>query len=276
MPMNGARQHGDPYGVCGCALDDLAIFPVGQITSQLSKPLVHPLAQKHSAFARAKITSISAPSRPTEGRSRSSRNAGRDTMDANRRSTRRGVCGRRSRVVLTPRRWRQVLRGNSQSDGGKRARSPGRARRKPLKPLCRESRIDPVSLWFLTRVLTTFAHEAAGALDTRLSLRPLSLEGQSSCTARALSASRDRTRAPAQLFEICIIMVFVALSMTSPSKQLEAGGEDTEAPLLSDQAEAADIAKRRLAVEPTVFAAELRRALVPDGVSRRADIHPFD
>jgi hypothetical protein len=81
--------------------------------------------------------------------------------------------------------------GRLAGDGGKKARSPRRARRKPLKPLCRESRIDPVSLWFLTRVLTTFAHEAAGASDTRLSLRPLSLEGQGSCTARALSASRE-------------------------------------------------------------------------------------
>ena len=40
---------------------------------------------------------------------------------------------RRSRVVLTPRRWRHV--GDDAShhadNGGKRARSPGRARRKP-------------------------------------------------------------------------------------------------------------------------------------------------
>ena len=52
---------------------------------------------------------------------------------------------RRSRVVLTPRRWRQVRgvasaqpgldKTISAGDGGKRARSPGRARRKPLKPL---------------------------------------------------------------------------------------------------------------------------------------------
>jgi hypothetical protein len=50
-----------------------------------------------------------------------------------------------SRVVLTPRRWRQVRGGLvgptgrrqtiSADDGGKRARSPRRARRKPLKPL---------------------------------------------------------------------------------------------------------------------------------------------
>src|SRR3954452_25590591 len=42
--------------------------------------------------------------------------------------------GRRSRVVLTPRRWRQVLRSDAQGDGDNKARSPGRSRRKPLKP----------------------------------------------------------------------------------------------------------------------------------------------
>jgi hypothetical protein len=39
---------------------------------------------------------------------------------------------RRNRVVLTPRRWRQVWRDDSSSDGGKKARSPRRARYKPL------------------------------------------------------------------------------------------------------------------------------------------------
>jgi hypothetical protein len=60
--------------------------------------------------------------------------------------TRDAFRGRRSRVVLTPRRRRQVLRSfagptgrgqnlNPRDDGDKRARSPGRARSKPLKPL---------------------------------------------------------------------------------------------------------------------------------------------
>jgi hypothetical protein len=42
--------------------------------------------------------------------------------------TRAQSCGRRSRVVLTPRRWRQVGERNFTNDGGKQARSPGRAR----------------------------------------------------------------------------------------------------------------------------------------------------
>src|ERR1700722_6300768 len=58
-------------------------------------------------------------------------------------------------------------------DGDNQARSPGRARRKPIKPLRREGRIDPVNLWWLTCVFSIFTRKAAGALDTRLSLRPL-------------------------------------------------------------------------------------------------------
>ena len=48
--------------------------------------------------------------------------------------TRALICGRRSRVVLTPRRWRQVGGSDSAGDGGKKARSPGRARNMLLKP----------------------------------------------------------------------------------------------------------------------------------------------
>jgi hypothetical protein len=36
---------------------------------------------------------------------------------------------------------------DSTDDGGKKARSPGRARRKLLKPLRREGRVFPVNLW---------------------------------------------------------------------------------------------------------------------------------
>ena len=85
------------------------------------------------------------------GGSRSSRNAGRDAVDAGHVvahfvcvDERRGYV-RRSRVVLTPRRWRQVgddVRSfrHHVGDGDKKARSPRRSRRKPLKPLRRECR----------------------------------------------------------------------------------------------------------------------------------------
>src|SRR5712664_3118853 len=100
---------------------------------------------------------------------------------------------RRSRVVLTPRRWRQVRGVKSAqpgldktyplSDGGKRARSPGRARRKPLKPL-RAGMPGDSGVLVVTRVRSTtiIAHETAGALGIRHSPRPLWAEDSSNAS----------------------------------------------------------------------------------------------
>src|SRR5437763_2818030 len=71
-----------------------------------------------------------------------------------------------------PRRWHQVGGSISAGDGGKQARSPGRARRKPLKPLGNAG-----CIWCdrgdYARMLFYFACEAAGASRARHSLRPL-------------------------------------------------------------------------------------------------------
>jgi hypothetical protein len=64
----------------------------------------------------------------------------------------------------------------------KRNSSPGRARRKPLKPLRGESRVIS-GVPVVTTVCLLHCTRAAGATGTRLSLRPLSFEGQCSCTA---------------------------------------------------------------------------------------------
>src|SRR6266478_4289206 len=63
----------------------------------------------------------------------------------------------------------------SADDGGKQARSPGRARRKPLKPL-RAGMPGDSGVLVVTRVRSTtiIAHETAGALGIRHSPRPLS------------------------------------------------------------------------------------------------------
>src|SRR4030081_1805353 len=61
-------------------------------------------------------------------------NAGRDAVDAGGAADESTKRGRRSRVVLMPRLRHQVLREDARDDGDKKARSPGRARRKPLKP----------------------------------------------------------------------------------------------------------------------------------------------
>ena len=71
----------------------------------------------------------------------------RDAVDAGSAFDEWCDSGRRSRVVLTPRRWCQVSWKYPRGDGGKRARSPGRARNKPLKPLRGESRMFPVNSW---------------------------------------------------------------------------------------------------------------------------------
>src|SRR5712692_5400815 len=86
-------------------------------------------------------------------------------MDAAARLTSDAASGRRSRVVLTPRRWRQVGGSNSADDGGKQARSPGRARRKPLKSLRGECRVNRCDRGDYARVLFSFAREAAGRIE---------------------------------------------------------------------------------------------------------------
>jgi hypothetical protein len=99
-------------------------LPVGQ------KP-VQPSLQKYSDFPNTQISAIFPPSRPTEGRFAVVTNAGWDAVDAASAIDEQRLRGRRSRVVLTPRRWCQVGGRNSADDGGKKARSPGRARNKP-------------------------------------------------------------------------------------------------------------------------------------------------
>jgi hypothetical protein len=108
----------------------------------------------------------SRPSRPHKrGVSRSSRTLG---AGCNGRGQRRKTSGAgadgKSRVVLTPRRWCQVCAEAIRAgDGGKKARSPGRARRKTLKPLRRECRLMRCTCGDYARVLFHFAREAAGA-----------------------------------------------------------------------------------------------------------------
>jgi hypothetical protein len=103
----------------------------------------------------------------------------RDAMDAAAAHDERRCGGRRSRVVLMPRRWHQV--GDDAShhagDGGKKARSPGRARRKPLKPLRREGRMIPPTPVVLPVCLLPLHTGRGCELSTRPSLRPLVLMG---------------------------------------------------------------------------------------------------
>src|ERR1700676_4051032 len=102
-------------------------------------PRRHPPPHPENNFRFTEITLAARPKSvvhvrrpvPLEGRFAIVTSAGRDAVDADGASDEGAGCGRRSRVVLTPRRWCQVRRGNPAGDGGKRARSPGRARYKP-------------------------------------------------------------------------------------------------------------------------------------------------
>jgi hypothetical protein len=56
--------------------------PDGQITSDFQKSKVKPFLQKYFASRLTQIRCISKPSRPERGALRTSRNAGRDAVDA--------------------------------------------------------------------------------------------------------------------------------------------------------------------------------------------------
>ena len=99
-------------------------------------------------------------------------------MDAVAPKTNGANCGRRSRVVLTPRRRRQALEKRASckflgGDGDKKARSPRRARRKPLKPL-RAGMPGDSGATVVTNARAFYTpRAAAGASGTRHSPRPL-------------------------------------------------------------------------------------------------------
>jgi hypothetical protein len=121
------------------------------------------------------ISCICPPSRPKQGRLAIVTDAGRDAVDADSAKDERRFRGRRSRVVLTPRRRRQVCGGNVASDGDKKARSPGRARRKPLKPL-RAGMPGCSGGLVVTNSRVFFYTRGCGCTGTRHSPRPLGAE----------------------------------------------------------------------------------------------------
>ena len=127
-------------------------------------------------------------------------------MDAVAQLTSVLTCGRRSRVVLTPRRWRQVGERDFAGDGGKQARSPRRARRKPLKPSRAGMPGDPGATVVTNARAFYTTRAAAGATGTRLSLRPLffkakdfaqlgreSVAGSRSCISPSLREAKRRS-----------------------------------------------------------------------------------
>jgi hypothetical protein len=156
-------------------------------------PVVLICRRRHALRHTPDTSHIDAVPPPHEGRFAIVTNVGSGMRWTRQHQLTSDVAGvRRSRVVLTPRRWCQGGGGNSADDGGKKARSPGRARNKPLKPLRRKRRVNPAEPVVTTLVCSLhFAREAAGAVSARRFLRPLFSEG--SCYAYlGRTASRER------------------------------------------------------------------------------------
>ena len=114
-------------------------------------------------------------------------------MDARAHLTTRAFRGRRSRVVLTPRCWRQVGEKCLADDGDNKPRSPGRARYRLLKPLPAGMPGEPgatvvtMLVCFLSFARETAVHRAPGIPHA------LSYVGRTnSCTTRANHAARSR------------------------------------------------------------------------------------
>src|SRR5665647_1065075 len=123
-----------PYGLprrLACKRNLASAPATKQPDGQISKTCPSPRAKIYRLTRRANQGHGFARLIRMRGGSRSSRTLRWDAVDAKRAEDERARCGRRSRVVLTPRRRRQVGGKHPAGDGGKKARSPGRARYKP-------------------------------------------------------------------------------------------------------------------------------------------------
>jgi hypothetical protein len=141
------------------------------------------------------------------GGSRSSRTLRWDAMDERYRSIRSRMrtnevsrtakpCGPDAPTLALS--WSMILAYHA-DDGGNKARSPGRARSKPLKPLRGEGRMNPLSpvattlvcFLFCTRGCGCSEHPVFPAPSLEGRLRPLSSRDKIHATARAQSARRE-------------------------------------------------------------------------------------
>jgi hypothetical protein len=170
--------------------------PTGKSPERFLDTSVQPLVKKYSDFQKCQISPILSPSRAHKrGASRSSRTLGAGCGGRGSAADERHGCGRRSRVVLTPRRWRSSRREifppvtvtKKPDHRGEREVS-----RKPLRREGRTASAEPVcscALFFVH-----FARETAGAARTRSSLRPLTIGGGTfPLKTRAKCAARSRS-----------------------------------------------------------------------------------
>ena len=158
-------------------------------------------------------------------------------MDAEVATDERNSSGRQRRVGLTPRRWRQVLEKQFlRDDGGKKARSPGRARYKPVettaqgKSGCLRWTCMLVCVFFVqscTRDRGCSAHPAfpAPSLFQRVAI---------DSKPRATRAARSRTRICCLKFESEPHSVIARSALVRRSPPSGEGGCDEAIHLSSD------------------------------------------
>ncbi len=117
------------------------ICPSGKITGAVFRPACQAHCRKIFLFYGSENHPIYFPVHPTEGRIAIVTDAGLDAMDAG-GAFDEGACWRTEKSCGSgaPTLASSSRKATFADDGGKQARSPGRARRKPLKPLRRKRR----------------------------------------------------------------------------------------------------------------------------------------
>ncbi len=156
---------------------------------------VQPSSQKYFRSLLTQITCISLHRPvPQRGGSRSSRTRGGMRWTQAALLTRARACGRRSRVVLTPRRWRQVLEKQA-SWGRWWQTSPvtKESAKETVKTIAQGRPGVPVDLWRRTRVLSTLCTRGCGCSGHPAFPAPSDFWADGSCTTRALRAAGKRS-----------------------------------------------------------------------------------
>src|SRR5258708_37248525 len=129
------EERARPTLICPTGKISSVVAPVRQNANLLKRInviwVVQSCLQKYSVSRLTQITSKTHPVSFHRGAYRDRHGRGMGCGGRGSAIDEQRLSGRRSRVVLTPRRWCQVGGSNSADDGGKRARSPGRARNKP-------------------------------------------------------------------------------------------------------------------------------------------------
>ncbi len=171
--------------------------PKSEIFSRASRPDKRAYRDRHGRWVRDAVDAAASGARCGRGAAPNGceRFNGVQTTGAD--------CGRQSRVVLTPVAGAKFTEAKSAQPGlmslnpwatvTTRIRSPGRARNKPLKPLCGECRLNPSEPVATTLVCFIFCTRGCGCSGHPAFPVPSVIEGQRSCTARVHRAARIRT-----------------------------------------------------------------------------------